>query len=104
MRPWAFWREATHHFFNHWGSYVTLVFMTNVVVSYLAVPAFTWLTAELMRWQHVPYISYTNIGSLVISHPLALVGLALILLAIITLVYWQFAYLLLGTTDGHRAP
>ncbi|KRO01381.1 glycerophosphoryl diester phosphodiesterase [Levilactobacillus paucivorans] len=105
MRPWAFWREATHHFFNHWGSYVTLVFMTNVVVSYLAVPAFTWLTAELMRWQHVPYISYTNIGSLVISHPLALVGLALILLAIITLVYWQFAYLLLGVTNiRHGRP
>lgn len=105
MRPWAFWREATHHFFNHWGSYVTLVFMTNVVVSYLAVPAFTWLTAELMRWQHVPYISYTNIGSLVISHPLALVGLALILLAIITLVYWQFAYLLLGITNiRHGRP
>ncbi|WP_125573056.1 glycerophosphoryl diester phosphodiesterase membrane domain-containing protein [Levilactobacillus huananensis] len=105
MRPWAFWQEATRHFFNHWGSYVTLVFMTNIVVSYLAVPAFTWLTAELMRWQHVPYISYTNIGSLVITHPLALIGLALILLTIITLIYWQFAYLLLGVTNiRHGRP
>lgn len=49
-----------------------------------------------MKWQHVPYVSYTNIGSIALRHPLAIIGLLLILLAIITLIYWQFAYLLLG--------
>ncbi|OOV22015.1 glycerophosphodiester phosphodiesterase [Levilactobacillus brevis] len=83
-------------FFQHWGSYVTLVFITNLAISYVAVPAFTWLTAALMKWQHVPYVSYTNIGSIALRHPLAIIGLLLILLAIITLIYWQFAYLLLG--------
>ncbi|MGQ4557740.1 glycerophosphoryl diester phosphodiesterase membrane domain-containing protein [Levilactobacillus hammesii] len=105
MRPWAFWRDANHHFFNHWGSYVTLVFLTNLVVSYIAVPVFTWLTSALMRWQNVPYVSYTNIGSLVIKHPLAILGLVVILLAIVTLIYWQFAYLLLGITNiRHGRP
>lgn len=73
-----------------------LVFITNLAISYVAVPAFTWLTAALMKWQHVPYVSYTNIGSIALRHPLAIIGLLLILLAIITLIYWQFAYLLLG--------
>lgn len=41
-------------------------------------------------------MSYTNIGSIALRHPLAIIGLLLILLAIITLIYWQFAYLLLG--------
>ncbi|MFD1550137.1 glycerophosphoryl diester phosphodiesterase membrane domain-containing protein [Levilactobacillus fuyuanensis] len=105
MRPLAFWRDANSHFFHHWGSYVTLVFLTNLVVSYIAVPIFTWLTAALMRWQHVPYISYTNVGSLLIRHPLAILGLIVILLAIITLIYWQFAYLLLGITNiRHGRP
>ncbi|WP_125682389.1 glycerophosphoryl diester phosphodiesterase membrane domain-containing protein [Levilactobacillus yonginensis] len=99
MQAWRFWREATHHFFQHWGSYVTLVFVTNLVISYLAVPAFTWLTAALMKWQRVPYVSYTNIGAITLQHPLAIAGLLLILLAIITLIYWQFAYLLLGITN-----
>ena len=89
-------QESTRHFFQHWGSYVTLVFITNLAISYVAVPAFTWLTAALMKWQHVPYVSYTNIGSIALRHPLAIIGLLLILLAIITLIYWQFAYLLLG--------
>ncbi|ARN91540.1 glycerophosphodiester phosphodiesterase [Levilactobacillus brevis] len=96
MQAWRFWRESTRHFFQHWGSYVTLVFITNLSISYVAVPAFTWLTAALMKWQHVPYVSYTNIGSIALRHPLAIIGLLLILLAIITLIYWQFAYLLLG--------
>lgn len=96
MQAWRFWRESTRHFFQHWGSYVTLVFITNLAISYVAVPAFTWLTAALMKWQHIPYVSYTNIGSIALRHPLAIIGLLLILLAIITLIYWQFAYLLLG--------
>lgn len=96
MQAWRFWRESTRHFFQHWGRYVTLVFITNLAISYVAVPAFTWLTAALMKWQHVPYVSYTNIGSIALRHPLAIIGLLLILLAIITLIYWQFAYLLLG--------
>lgn len=96
MQAWRFWRESTRHFFQHWGSYVTLVFITNLAISYVAVPDFTWLTAALMKWQHVPYVSYTNIGSIALRHPLAIIGLLLILLAIITLIYWQFAYLLLG--------
>lgn len=96
MQAWRFWRESTRLFFQHWGSYVTLVFITNLAISYVAVPAFTWLTAALMKWQHVPYVSYTNIDSIALRHPLAIIGLLLILLAIITLIYWQFAYLLLG--------
>lgn len=96
MQAWRFWREATHHFFQHWGSYVTLVFVTNLAISYLAVPALTWLTSALMDWQHVPYVSYTNIGAIALNHPLAIIGLLLILLVVVTLIYWQFAYLLLG--------
>ncbi|TGD20056.1 glycerophosphoryl diester phosphodiesterase membrane domain-containing protein [Levilactobacillus suantsaiihabitans] len=96
MQAWRFWREATRHFFQHWGSYVTLVFVTNLAISYLAVPALTWLTSALMDWQHVPYVSYTNIGAIAFQHPLAIIGLVLILLVVVTLIYWQFAYLLLG--------
>ncbi|MGP4118076.1 glycerophosphoryl diester phosphodiesterase membrane domain-containing protein, partial [Levilactobacillus zymae] len=43
VQAWWFWRESTRHFFQHWGSYVTLVFITNLAISYVAVPAFTWL-------------------------------------------------------------
>ncbi|GEO70600.1 glycerophosphoryl diester phosphodiesterase membrane domain-containing protein [Levilactobacillus acidifarinae] len=96
MQAWAFWRQSTRHFRQHWGSYVSLVFLTNIIISYCAIPVFSWLTATLLRWQHIPYVSYTNLGSIVFKHPVAIIGLLAILLAIMVLVYWQFAFLLLG--------
>lgn len=96
MQAWFFWRQSSHHFWQHWGSYVSLVFLTNIVISYCAVPIFSWLTATLLQWQRIPYVSYTNLGSILLKHPLAVIGLLLILLAIMLLVYWQFAFLLLG--------
>ncbi|HJE86198.1 MAG TPA: glycerophosphodiester phosphodiesterase [Levilactobacillus hammesii] len=102
MQAWNFWRENTRHFWQHWGSYVTLVFLTNVVISYCAIPLFSWLTAAVLRWQRVPYVSYTNAGNILLKHPLAVLGLLAILLAIMVLVYWQFAFLLLGIRNIRR--
>ncbi|MDT7019674.1 glycerophosphodiester phosphodiesterase [Levilactobacillus namurensis] len=96
MQAWAFWRQTSRHFRQHWGSYVTLVFLTNIVISYCAIPVFGWLTANLLAWQRIPYVSYTNLGNIILKHPLAVIGLLLILMAIMVLVYWQFAFLLLG--------
>lgn len=102
MQAWAFWRENSRHFRQHWGSYVTLVFLTNIVISYCAIPVFGWLTAELLRWQRIPYVSYTNALNIIVGHPLAVIGLLAILLAIMVLVYWQFAFLLLGIRNIRR--
>lgn len=56
----------------------------------------------LLKWQRVSYVSYTNIGSIIIHQPLAALGMVAILLAIIILVYWQFAFLLLGIMNIFR--
>ncbi|QMU08510.1 glycerophosphoryl diester phosphodiesterase membrane domain-containing protein [Levilactobacillus suantsaii] len=101
-QAWTFWRRSTRHFRHHWGSYVSLVFLTNVAISYCAIPIFGWLTAALLRWQQVPYVSYTNLGNIVLDHPVAVIGLLAILLAIMLLVYWQFAFLLLGIRNIRR--
>lgn len=101
-QAWTFWRRSTRHFRHHWGSYVSLVFLTNVAISYCAIPIFGWLTAALLRWQQVPYMSYTNLGNIVLDHPVAVIGLLAILLAIMLLVYWQFAFLLLGIRNIRR--
>jgi len=102
MQAWRFWQQTTRHFWQHWGSYVTLVFLTNIVISYCAIPVFGWLTTELLRWQRIPYVSYTNALNIIGKHPIAAVGLLLILLAIVILVYWQFAFLLLGVRNIRR--
>ena len=96
MGAWHFWAHGSRRFFKNWGSYVALIFGTNLVISYLAVPVFTWLLEQLLKWQGVSYVSYTNVGNILVQTPLAALGMLLLLLAIIILVYWQFAFLLLG--------
>ena len=89
MGAWRFWWDSTRRFYTNWGSYVALIFSTNLVISYLAIPFFNWVLEMLLKWQRVSYVSYTNIGSIIIHQPLAALGMVAILLAIIILVYWQ---------------
>ncbi|VDG18471.1 glycerophosphoryl diester phosphodiesterase membrane domain-containing protein [Lactiplantibacillus mudanjiangensis] len=99
MGAWRFWWAGTRRFYQHWGSYVALIFGTNLVISYLAIPFFNWALEMLLKSQGVAYVSYTNFGNIIVKHPLAALGMLVILLAIIILVYWQFAFLLLGITN-----
>jgi len=96
MGAWQFWRVGTRRFYQHWGSYTALIFSTNLAISYLAIPFFNWALAQLLKWQGVAYVSYTNFGQLIVQQPLAILGMLVILLALISLVYWQFAFLLFG--------
>ncbi|MFC6165585.1 glycerophosphoryl diester phosphodiesterase membrane domain-containing protein [Lactiplantibacillus dongliensis] len=96
MGAWHFWRAGTRRFYQHWGSYVALVFGTNLAISYLAIPFFNWALEQLLKWQGVAYVSYTNFGQIIVKEPLAFIGMLGLLLAVIILVYWQFAFLLLG--------
>ena len=102
MGAWRFWWDSTRRFYKNWGSYVALIFSTNLVISYLAVPFFNWLLEMLLKWQGVSYVSYTNIGSIIVRTPIAALGMVAILLAVIILVYWQFAFLLLGIINIFR--
>ncbi|WP_048000290.1 glycerophosphodiester phosphodiesterase [Lactiplantibacillus herbarum] len=102
MGAWRFWWAGTRRFYKNWGSYVALIFGTNLAISYLAIPFFNWILELLLKWQGVAYVSYTNIGSIILGHPLAALGMLLILLAVIILVYWQFAFLLLGIMNIFR--
>ncbi|WP_368823855.1 glycerophosphoryl diester phosphodiesterase membrane domain-containing protein [Lactiplantibacillus pentosus] len=102
MGAWRFWWDSTRRFYKNWGSYVALIFSTNLVISYLAVPFFNWLLEMLLKWQGVSYVSYTNVLSIIIHTPIATLGMLAILLAVIILIYWQFAFLLLGIINIFR--
>lgn len=102
MGAWRFWWDSTRRFYKNWGSYVALIFSTNLVISYLAVSFFNWLLEMLLKWQGVSYVSYTNVLSIIIHTPIAALGMLAILLAVIILIYWQFAFLLLGIINIFR--
>lgn len=108
MNAREFFRSANQRFFKNWGSYLTLTYLTNLVIIFLMIPLFNWLTAQLLAWQKVPYVSYTNLLTIATKRPIALIGLLLILLLIMIVIYWQFSFILLGVLNiqnkQHKNP
>jgi len=49
MGAWHFWWDGTRRFWKNWGSYVALIFGTNLVISYLAIPFFNWALELLLK-------------------------------------------------------
>ncbi|GHP13774.1 glycerophosphoryl diester phosphodiesterase [Lentilactobacillus fungorum] len=89
-------RQSIRGFFKSWGAYVTLVIIMNVILSGLIVPLLEYATGLILRTNQVPYLSYTNVSWLLTQKPLAVIELIGLLLVLLALVFWQFAFLLYG--------
>lgn len=89
-------RQAFRTFFRNWGAYTTLVVVINFLMLGVVVPLTTYSTSLILRINDVPYISYTNVGWLFTKRLIAVGELGLLLIIILALVFWQFAFLLFG--------
>ncbi len=89
-------RQAFRTFFKNWGAYTILVMVLNFIMLGIVVPLTTLATSFILRWNQVPYLSYTNVGWLLVKRPVAVVELIALLAIILALIFWQFAFLLFG--------
>ncbi|WP_252893589.1 glycerophosphoryl diester phosphodiesterase membrane domain-containing protein [Lentilactobacillus senioris] len=65
----------------------------------VAVPVFTWLTSWILRMGNIPYVSYTNAIEIITGSPWVALGLLAELLALVVVIYWQFAFILLSIVN-----
>ncbi|WP_282801708.1 glycerophosphodiester phosphodiesterase [Secundilactobacillus kimchicus] len=89
-------RQSFGSFFKNWGAYLTLIIVMNLVLNLVIVPLMRWITKVILLLNHIPYISYTNVGWLVTQRPVATLELLVLALVILALVFWQFSFMLLG--------
>ncbi len=89
-------RQAFKTFFRNWGAYTILVVAINFLMLGIVVPLTTFFTGLILRSNGVPYLSYTNVGWLLTKKPVAVGELLILLVIILALVFWQFAFLLFG--------
>lgn len=99
MNSWQFFKEANSRFWHHWGSYISVVFWTTLLITSVAVPVFTWLTSWILRTGGVPYVSYTNALNIITGKPLVALGLLAELLVLVVVIFWQFAFILLSIVN-----
>lgn len=60
------------------------------------IPLFRLATTYILQAGGIPFISYQNIGILVTQHTMVVIGLLIELVLLLLVIYWQFAFLLLG--------
>lgn len=95
-------RQSVKLFFKNWGAYVTLVIVLNLIISAILVPLMEYSTSLILQYNGVPYISYTNVGWLLTTKPVAVLELLALLVILFALVFWQFAFLVSGIDNISR--
>lgn len=92
-------KRDTRHFRQNWWAYLTLFFSVDLVIQLVAIPLFRLVTTYVLQAGAIPFISYQNIVTIITQHPLVVVALLLELAALLLVIYWQFAIILLGVRD-----
>lgn len=95
----AFLRQFGRLFRQNWANYLFLLLGINFMLEAVVIPLLTFLTSRILAAGQIPYVSYTNLGEILIHHPFASLALLLELVLLIGLVYFQFSFLLLGIVN-----
>lgn len=96
MSSLRFFFTYSREFLRHWGSYILLIVGTNIVLEMLVIPCVQFLVAFILRQGGIPYVSNTNIITILTKHPAVLGALLLLLALVLTLVFLQFTFQLFG--------
>lgn len=102
IKVWSLFTRNTKDFAHHWGAYFLLISVTNLAVGLAIIPLLTFSAQQILRLGNVPYITLTNLGTIIVEKPGTAVLLLLIGLLLLLFVYWQFAFLILGIQNIHR--
>lgn len=93
-----FWLGANHLFWRFWPQILVFSALMNILIGGVVI-GLRWLTAKLMVEFNVAYLSYTNLGDIIIDHPLMVILLIVMLLLVLLLVYWQFTIFMLFVNE-----
>ncbi|MBO0451610.1 glycerophosphoryl diester phosphodiesterase membrane domain-containing protein [Candidatus Enterococcus murrayae] len=92
MSSLKFFFTYSREFLRHWGSYILLIIGTNIVLEMLVIPSVQFSIAFILRQGKIPYVSNTNILTIITKHPGVLAALLLLLALVLTLVFLQFTF------------
>ena len=99
------WREigqGTGQFKRHWLQYLALFISVDLIIQLLWIPIFRLVTTFVLQAGEIPFVSYQNIVTIIREHPLVVLVLLVELLLVLVVIYWQFAFILLGVRDISR--
>lgn len=89
-------KNYTRDFKEHWIKYLLLLLGLDIFNQFIVIPVFRYLTTYILQAGAIPFVSYQNVVTIITTHTFVFVALIVEVLVLITLIYLQFAFLLLG--------
>jgi glycerophosphoryl diester phosphodiesterase len=84
------YRRYWQQFSKYWGYFILVTIGSSFIIGQVVIPGLTWLVQKMMELANIPYLSYTNIVSVILGHPVVAVGLLIILIITLLAAYLQF--------------
>lgn len=96
---WQELRQANRQFYRHWFLYLALFISVDLIIQLIWIPIFRLITTFTLQAGEIPFVSYQNVVTIVTRHPFVVLILLAELVAILLVVYGQFAMILLGVQE-----
>ncbi|MGX7163417.1 glycerophosphoryl diester phosphodiesterase membrane domain-containing protein [Enterococcus massiliensis] len=77
-------------------AYFRDVLVMHGVILFIIIPLLSNSTQFILKRGHIHYLSYDNLGDILVNHPAVALSLVLILLIILLVVFFEFTFLLLS--------
>lgn len=89
-------RKQNNFFWRKWWTYAQILITVDILINLIFIPLFNFLSDSILEINNIGYISYTNIVSLILKKPMAMLELLLLLLFVLLIVFMQFSVIFIS--------
>lgn len=87
-RTFEFIRQGKHYFRD--------VLLVHFFIMLIWAPSLVTITRFMLKRGNIPYVSYDNLGYIMMKHPIVFIGLLLMMVLLVVSLYFEFTFLLLS--------
>ena len=93
-------KNLSAEFKQNWFKYVVLFMSLDVLNQFVLIPLFRIITTFVLQMGAIPFVSYSNLQIILLTHPFVVLALVVELLAVLIIIYAQFAFLIWMIKDN----
>lgn len=94
MRTFKDIKDLSAEFKQNWLKYLVLFMSLDILNQFVFIPLFRLITTFVLQMGAIPFVSYSNLQIILMTHPFVVLALIIELLVLLIIIYAQFAFLI----------
>lgn len=99
MKSWQSFRQGNKELFQHWTTYLAIIWGSTAIVISIATLLFTYFTNWLLKVSEIPYLSYRDLGQLAAANFWVALILLLEIVIMLLIIYGQFVFIVVSVAN-----